>query len=84
MIFVVDSSDKFRIPVAKNELDMLLAHSCTHACVLPYFIAVSSRPIPILFYANKMDVPGAASEGEVAKEIQLDTIKDRPWNILYN
>ncbi len=29
VIFVVDSSDKFRMPIAKNELDLLLAHPGT-------------------------------------------------------
>ena len=45
-------------------------------------IAIASRPIPILFYANKMDIPAAFTEGEVARELLIETIKDRPWNIL--
>ena len=45
-------------------------------------VAISSRRIPILFYANKMDIPGALSECEVSKEMSLEIIKDRPWNIL--
>lgn len=30
VIFVVDAADKLRIQVAKNELDVLLAHPCKY------------------------------------------------------
>jgi len=30
-----------------------------------------------------MDILGALTEGEVARELQLEIIKDRAWNILY-
>jgi ADP-ribosylation factor-like protein 6 len=42
---------------------------------------IKVREIPILFYANKMDLPFAMSEVEVAKELALDEITDRPWYI---
>ena len=42
IIFVIDSADKLRIAVAKNELEMMLEH-----------VNVKSRPVPILFFANK-------------------------------
>ena len=35
----------------------------------------------MLFFANKMDLAMAMSEQEVAKEMQLDEITDRPWHI---
>ncbi len=47
-----------------------------------FMVAIAARPIPILFYANKMDIPSAFTEGEVTKELQIELIKDRPWNIL--
>jgi ADP-ribosylation factor-like protein 6 len=56
--------------VAKNELDILLEHD-----------DISKREIPILFFANKMDLPMAMTEQEVAKELSLDKITDRPWHI---
>ncbi len=43
---------------------------------------MASRSIPILFYANKMDVSAACTETEVADALELESIKDRPWNIL--
>ena len=48
IIFVVDAADRLRIKVAKNELDMLLQNQ-----------GLISQEIPILFYANKMDLGSA-------------------------
>ena len=39
------------------------------------------REVPILFFANKMDLAMAMTEQEVAKEMQLEQITDRPWHI---
>ena len=79
MIFVIDSSDIARMHIVKNELLRLLAHpsKCKELSV-----AILAKSIPILFYANKMDLPEVFTEGEVAKVLDLDGIKDRPWNIL--
>ena len=70
IIFVVDSSDKLRTVVAKEELDLLLQHT-----------AVKSRSIPILFFANKMDLRDALSSVKISQELGLDRIHDKPWNI---
>ena len=48
---MVDSADRFRIQVAKNELDILLDHP-----------AIKGREVPILFFANKMDLAMAMNE----------------------
>ncbi|KAG7264681.1 hypothetical protein CRUP_035340 [Coryphaenoides rupestris] len=50
IIFVIDSADKLRMVVAKEELDTLLNHP-----------DVKHRRVPILFFANKMDVREALS-----------------------
>ena len=42
---MVDASDIFRINVAKNELDILLENQ-----------GLIEREIPILIFANKMDI----------------------------
>ena len=34
-------------------------------------VAIKKRNIPILFFANKMDLGQAMTEAEVAKEMQL-------------
>ena len=54
IIFVIDSSDKMRIVVAKDELDLLLQHN-----------EIKSKNIPILFYANKMDLRDASNAVQV-------------------
>ena len=63
MIFVVDSSDRLRFAVAKDELDMMLENT-----------AIMSKKIPILFFANKMDMPG---------KIKIDIIRSTCWNICW-
>lgn len=51
IIFVVDSADRLRIQVAKNELDILLEHP-----------SIRNREVAVLFFANKMDLPMAMNE----------------------
>nr|XP_033797409.1 ADP-ribosylation factor-like protein 6 [Geotrypetes seraphini] len=70
IIFVVDSSDKLRMVVAKEELETLLNHP-----------DIKHRRIPILFFANKMDVRDALSAVKVSQMMLLETIKDKPWHI---
>lgn len=67
---MIDAADKLRIKVAKNELDNLLDHP-----------AIKKRNVPILFFANKMDLGIAMNEQEVAKEMQLYELTDRAWHI---
>ena len=63
MIFVVDSTDKLRIQVAKNELEILLDNACNiFKLVLRYKLAIKKREIPVLFFANKMDLAMAMTE----------------------
>lgn len=70
VIFVVDSADKLRVVVAKDELDALLAN--------PH---LRTRRAPILFYANKMDTADALTPVKLSQLLGLDGIDDRPWNI---
>jgi ADP-ribosylation factor-like protein 6 len=70
IVFVVDSSDKLRMVVAKDELDMLLQHP-----------DIRSRKLPILFFANKMDTRDALSSVKVSQTLGLERIMDKPWHI---
>ncbi|CAH1783909.1 unnamed protein product [Owenia fusiformis] len=70
IIFVIDSSDKLRIVVAKDELDTLLDH-----------VDIRSRPIPILFFANKMDIRDALSSVKCSTMMRLEQIMNKPWHI---
>ncbi|XP_044221448.1 ADP-ribosylation factor-like protein 6 isoform X3 [Thunnus albacares] len=70
IIFVIDSGDKLRMVVAKEELDTLLKHE-----------DISSKKIPVLFFANKMDLQDAMSTVKVSQMLSLENIKDKPWHI---
>jgi signal recognition particle receptor subunit beta len=72
IIFVIDSADKIRMVVAKDELDIVLQHA-----------DVKDTNIPILFLANKMDVPGAAVPVDITRALELTNIVNRPWTIQY-
>jgi len=70
IVFVIDSSDKIRFAVAKNELDLLLDHK-----------DVKEKPIPVLFLANKMDIAGSCTAKECVSILNLEDIADRSWHI---
>lgn len=71
VIFVIDSSDDFRINVAKEELDELLRNEHIE----------KNTHVPILFLANKMDLKNAMTASECMKGLGLDKIENRPWSI---
>lgn len=70
IVFVVDSSDRLRLVVVKDELDLLLQHP-----------DICNKKIPILFFANKMDCKDALSSVKIAAGLGLDKIMDKPWHI---
>lgn len=39
--------------------------------------------VPILFFANKMDLPSALTPVDCVELLDLERIKDRPWHIAY-
>lgn len=55
IVFVIDSSDKMRLVVVRDELDILLQHP-----------DICSHRIPILLFANKMDNQDALSSVKIA------------------
>jgi ADP-ribosylation factor protein 1 len=66
LIFVIDSSDKERMEEAAEELFALLADD-------------GLRNAAILILANKADLPNAMDVKTIAKHLQLDKEKRRPW-----
>ncbi|XP_018333603.1 ADP-ribosylation factor-like protein 6 [Agrilus planipennis] len=70
IIFVIDSTDTFRLIVVKDELDTLLQH--------PH---IRNKKIPLLFFANKIDCPNALSSVKIAASLGLERIMDKPWHI---
>ena len=57
--------------MAKEELEQLLGHE-----------EIRARSVPVLFFANKMDVPSAMPPDECSEGMQLDGIRGRAWHIL--
>lgn len=70
IIFVLDSSDKLRLLVAKDEFDQVLQHP-----------DIKGRPLPILLLANKMDLRDTLSVVACSKALELDKVRDRTFHI---
>ena len=70
IIWVVDASDLARMESVKDELVTLLAHK-----------DIVKRKIPILFYANKMDVAKALSDTQVTEALELSKVTSHPWTV---
>ena len=66
LIFVVDSNDRDRIDEAAEELKKLLAEEQLKDC-------------PVLVLANKQDLNGALSPGEVTKRLGMEDLIGRTW-----
>jgi len=69
VVFVVDSNDVDRIPLAKKEVWNLLKHP-------------SLKDIPFLFYANKQDLPRALKIATFADQMGLPGIRGREWKVV--
>ncbi|VDM99231.1 unnamed protein product [Thelazia callipaeda] len=70
VIFVIDSTDQLRIAVARDELWLLLNHS-----------DFMLRKVPILVFANKMEVNGSLTTSEISLFLGLNLISDHNWEI---
>ena len=68
VVFVIDSSDKERIDISKQELFLLLQEE-------------DLKGVPIAILANKQDIEGAISDIEISESMGLCNIKNRPWAI---
>lgn len=69
VIYVVDSTDKDRMGVAKHELFALLDED-------------ELRKSLLLIFANKQDLPEAATELEIAEQLGVSSIMNRTWTIV--
>ncbi|CAB3403544.1 unnamed protein product [Caenorhabditis bovis] len=70
IVFVVDSSDKLRMPLARDELWMIMDHK-----------DIAHKPVPILVLANKMDEPEAMTSAEISVSLGLEVIRGHHWTI---
>jgi ADP-ribosylation factor-like protein 6 len=70
IVFVVDAADRIRMAVAKDELDVMLAHA-----------DVRGGSAPLLVFANKSDLPGALEAADVSLMLGLPALQGRAWQI---
>ncbi|KAK9410626.1 ADP-ribosylation factor-like 5A [Crotalus adamanteus] len=68
VIVVVDSTDRERISVTKEELYKMLAHE-------------DLRKAGLLIFANKQDVKNCMTVAEISQFLKLTSIKDHQWHI---
>jgi len=68
IIYVVDSVDKDRIGISKQELIAMLEEDELKKAILVVF-------------ANKQDIEGAMSASEVSNALGLSALKNRTWSI---
>ena len=64
----MDSNDRDRLEDLHHEVVRLLGED-------------ELKEKPVLFFANKQDLPHALSPEEVAERLKLSAIRDRPWRM---
>jgi len=68
VILVIDSTDRERLSITREELQRMLAHE--ELC-----------KASILIYANKQDVKGAMTAAEISRLLNLTSVKKHKWQI---
>ncbi|CAF4137268.1 unnamed protein product, partial [Rotaria magnacalcarata] len=68
VILVIDSTDRERLPISKEELFHMLQSE-------------ELRSASVLIFANKQDIKDAMSSAEISKQLSLTSIKDQAWHI---
>mmetsp|Transcript_12702 Transcript_12702/g.43316 ORF Transcript_12702/g.43316 Transcript_12702/m.43316 type:complete len:186 (+) Transcript_12702:169-726(+) len=68
VIFVVDSNDRDRVAMAKDELHGLLDQ-------------FELRDATVLIYANKQDLPNALPPARLVQELELNSLRTHKWYI---
>ncbi|KAK6470135.1 ADP-ribosylation factor-like protein 5C [Huso huso] len=68
VVLVVDSTDRERLSVSREELHRMLAQE-------------ELRGAAILVFANKQDAKNSMSAGEISSFLTLSAIRDHPWHI---
>ncbi|KAI9205327.1 ADP-ribosylation factor-like protein 3-like protein [Polychytrium aggregatum] len=68
LIYVIDSSDRRRLEETGQELNLLLEEA-------------KLAGVPLLVFANKQDLVTALPADEIATALNLNSIRDRRWQI---
>ena len=66
VVFVIDSSDKERMDIVKQELFLLLQED-------------DLKGVPVMILANKQDIEGCLTDVQISESMGLTEIKNRPW-----
>ncbi|EGF98387.1 uncharacterized protein MELLADRAFT_51024 [Melampsora larici-populina 98AG31] len=75
LIMVVDSTDRERLSLAKDELHRV----ATDAALTP---ESGAAPACLLIMANKQDVKGCMTPAQVSEGLALTELRDRQWQIV--
>ncbi|ESO99804.1 hypothetical protein LOTGIDRAFT_141482 [Lottia gigantea] len=68
VIVVIDSTDRERLSLTKEELCKMLAHE-------------DLKKAAVLVFANKQDIKGCMSPAEISQQLSLTSVKDHVWHI---
>ncbi|XP_026464015.1 ADP-ribosylation factor-like protein 5B [Ctenocephalides felis] len=68
VIMVIDSTDRERLAVSREELFKMLAHE-------------ELSKAAVLIYANKQDLKGSMTAAEISRQLDLTSIKKQQWHI---
>eukprot|EP00462_Mataza_sp_D1_P000758 CAMPEP_0175095352 /NCGR_PEP_ID=MMETSP0086_2-20121207/4104_1 /TAXON_ID=136419 /ORGANISM="Unknown Unknown, Strain D1" /LENGTH=184 /DNA_ID=CAMNT_0016368583 /DNA_START=19 /DNA_END=573 /DNA_ORIENTATION=+ len=68
LVYVIDSADKKRVEETGVEMNELIENE-------------KLSTVPILILANKQDLHNSLSAKDIAQELNLVNIRDRPWQI---
>ncbi|XP_072294813.1 ADP-ribosylation factor-like protein 11 [Eucyclogobius newberryi] len=68
LVFVVDSTDKERLPEAAKYLKYILSED-------------KAEGLPLMVLANKKDKPNSMNIREISNQLNLAVLKDRLWEI---
>src|SRR5262245_52671727 len=91
IMFVVDSTDRDRLAVSKEELEKMLRHDVrSYSTLLDTDCSLSVpcarrfqslKSTVLLVLANKNDVKGAMTSAEISDFLGLNRIKSHQWHI---
>ncbi len=70
MIYLVDALDRERIAESAEELKKELS-----------YVGSDETAVPLLVFANKVDLPNAMTEDEIIDKLELRCMTNRPWHL---
>jgi len=69
VVFVIDSNDRDRLPMVKEELHALMSHK-------------ELNETPFLILANKQDLPNAIRRDDLKKFLELENVTWLKWHVI--